>query len=155
MRKLVLLMMFLFVSGCYAGELPDSVREWRCVKESVTPLVLDANGENLGRIVYRDYEREAPKGYVQVIMTEGSGTGSLYVPESVRDSEGVMPSDAGYRVLSIAGRKAIMEAKSYMPLVLAIAAGENVVVTIESGSLGEDELVSFAEEMLSRWRNTE
>ena len=155
MRKLVLLMMLMSAASCYAFDLPDSVREWRCVNESVTPLILDVNGENLGRIVYRDYEREAPKGYVQVIMTEGSGTGSLYVPERVKDSRGVMPSDSGYKILSISGRKAIMESKSYMPLVLAVSAGDNVVLTIESGSLSEQELVSFAEEILSQWKNTE
>ena len=152
----VCLAMVLWLAGyAFALELPDAVNEWRCVKEDVVPLVLDANHENLGRMVYRDYVRDFPKGTVQVIMSEGKGTGSLYVPEHVRDSKGAMPSESGYKILNIAGRKSVLEKRSYMPLALAVDAGDNVVLTIETGSLTEDEIVSFSEEILSSWRNTE
>ena len=155
MRRLALLMMLMLAACAEALELPEAVSEWRCVSEHVTPLVLDANGENLGRIVYRNYEREAPKSYVQVILTEGRGTGSLYVPEHVRDSQGVMPSESGYKTLSVSGRRAILEEHSYMPLALAIDAGDNLILTLESSSLTEQELLSFAEEVLSSWSSTE
>ncbi len=156
MRRIVLVLMFLMFSGrAFAFELPDAVKEWRCVKEHIVPLVLDVNSEDIGRMVYRDYEREMPKGTVQIILTEGRGTGSLYVPEGVRDSEGAMPSESGYEILSISGRKSVLEKRAYMPLALAVSAGDNVVLTIETGSLTEDEIVSFAEEILSSWRSTE
>ena len=139
----------------FAYEPPDSVNEWRCVKEDIVPLVLDVNSEDIGRIVYRDYVRDFPKGTVQIILAEGIGTGSLYVPEHVREFMGAMPSESEYKILSIAGRKSVLEKRAYMPLALAVSAGDNVVLTIETGSLTENEIVSFAEEVLSSWRNTE
>ena len=155
MRRFLVLMMLLLTSCAYALELPDSVNEWQCVKEHIVTLTPEADGVNLGRMVYRDYTRKAPIGAVQVILTEGTGTGSLYVPESVKASKGLMPSDSEYRVFTIAGRKSILESQSYMPLVLAVSVGDNVILTIESSSLTENEIVSFAEEMLSRWNTTE
>ena len=156
MRRIVLVLMFLMFSGrAFAYELPDTVSEWRCVKEHIVPLVLDVNSEDIGRMVYRDYVRDFPQGTVQIILTQGKGTGSLYVPENVRDSAGAMPSESGYKLLNIAGRKSVLENRAYMPLALAVSAGDNVVLTIETGSLTEDEIVSFAEEILSSWRNTE
>ena len=155
MRKAVFAVMLVFAAKCaFAFELPDSVNEWQCVNEHVTRLVPDATGESLGRVVYRDYERETSRGLVQVIMTDGTGTGSLYVPEKLNDSKGVLPTDAGYKLLTISGRKSILEAPSYMPLALAVNVADNVILTIESGSLNENEIVSFAEEILSRWRTT-
>ncbi len=157
MRKflLVLLMMIMLASCAYALELPDSVNEWHCVKEHITTLTPDADGVNRGRMVYRDYERESPQGIVHVILTEGTGTGSLYVPEKVRKPEGLTLSASEYKLLTIAGSKSIMEVHSYMPLVLAVNAGDNVVLTLESSSLNEHEIVSFAEEILSSWNITE
>lgn len=155
MRKVIFAVMMMFAASAYGFELPDSVGEWRCVKEEVVPLVADANGSMLGRMVYRDYERESPFGIVNIILTEGSGTGSLYVPEMVNDSEGVMPSDSGYRLITIAGRKSIMEVHSQMPAVLAVNMSDNIVLTIESQSLGESGMISFAEEILSSWKDTE
>lgn len=152
----ICLAVVLWLAGyAFAAELPDSVNEWQCVKEDVVPLILDVNHENLGRMVYRDYVREMPKGTLQIILAEGKGTGSLYVPEGVKDSKGFMPSDSGYEILNVAGRKSVLENRAYMPLALAVSAGDNVVFTIETGSLTEDEIVSFAEEILSQWRSTE
>ncbi|MBQ7544563.1 MAG: hypothetical protein IJT02_06425 [Synergistaceae bacterium] len=158
MRKifgvLVLLLVMVSPSVSLGLELPDSVGEWRSVNEHVVPLVLSADSEDLGRIVYRDYIRESPRGSLQVILTEGAGTGSLYVPERVRDSKGMMPSDSLYRVLDVAGHGAILEAQSYMPVALAVKAGDNIVLTIETASLSEAEVVKFAEEILSLWSST-
>lgn len=157
MRRVVfaVIMVWLYAGCVYALELPDSVKEWRCVNEHVVPLVLDVNSENLGRMVYRDYVREFPRGSVQVILTEGRGTGSLYVPEGVRDVAGAMPAESGYELLDVAGRKSVLEKRAYMPLALAVSAGDNVVLTIETGSLSEKEIVNFAEGVLSSWRSTE
>ena len=149
------MMVWLCAGGAYALELPDAVNEWHCVNEHVVPLILDANGENLGRMVYRDYVRDFPKGSLQIIMTEGRGTGSLYVPEGVRDSRGAMSAESGYEILNVAGRKSVLEKREYLPLALAVDVGDNVIFTIESGSLTESGIVSFAEEVLSSWRSTE
>ena len=155
MRRLIFAAMMILAASCaFALELPDSVNEWLCVNEHVTPLVPDATGESLGRVVYRDYVREAPNGLVQVIMTDGEGTGNLYVPEKLNDSKGVLPTDSRYQLLNVAGHKSILESYPFMPLALAVSVGDNVILTIESGSLNENEIVSFAEEILSRWRTT-
>ncbi len=145
----------LAAGSAFAYELPDTVNEWRCVNEHIVPLILDVNSEDLGRMVYRDYVRDFPKGTLQIVMTEGRGTGSLYVPEGVRDSKGAMPAESGYEILNVAGRKSVLEKRAYMPLALAVSAGDNVIITIETGSLTEGEIVSFAEEILSSWRSTE
>ena len=155
MRSLIFAVMMILAASCaFALELPDSVNEWQCVNEHVTSLVPDATGESLGRVVYRDYVREAPNGLVQVIMTDGEGTGNLYVPEKLNDSKGVLPTDSRYQLLNVAGHKSILESYPFMPLALAVSVGDNVILTIESGSLNENEIVSFAEEILSRWRTT-
>ena len=156
MRKVfgVLVMLWVMVSPAVALELPEVVGEWRRVGEHVVPLVPTANSEDLGRMVYADYLRESPRGSLQAILTEGTGTGSLYVPESVRDSKGMMPADSVYRVLTVAGHAAILEGQSYMPVALAVNAGDNVVLTLETASLSEAEIVNLAEEILSLWRVT-
>ena len=155
MRRLFFAVMMLLAASCaFALELPDSVNEWQCVNEHVTRLIPDATSEYLGRVVYRDYVREAPGGLVQVILSEGAGTGNLYVPEKLNDTKGVLPTDSRYKLINVAGHKSILESYPYMPLALAVSVGDNVILTIESGSLNEQEIVSFAEEILSRWRTT-
>ena len=129
------------------------VNNWRLVNEYITRLVLDANSQDLGQVIYRDYEHEAPAGTLQVIITQGVGTGALYVPEKVNASKGLMPSDSGYEVLKVSGRKAIIESQSFMPLVLAINVDDNTILTIESASLSHDEIINFAEEILSQQWN--
>ena len=66
----------------------------------------------------------------------------------------MMPADSVYRVLTIAGHAAILEGQSYMPVALAVNAGDNVVLTLETASLSEAEIVNLAEEILSLWRVT-
>ena len=148
----ICLAVILLAAGyAFALELPDTVNEWRCVKEDIVPLILDANGENLGRIVYRDYARENPKGTLQIILTEGIGTGSLYVPERVRDSKGAMPSDSYYKILDIDGLKSILERHEFMPVSIAVNAAKNTVITIESSSLSEESIIEFARNLISKY----
>ena len=131
------------------------INGWHLTNEYITRLIPDANSQDLGQIIYRDYERENPAGTLRIILTEGVGTGSLYVPEKVNASKGLMPSDSGYEVLEISGRKAIIESQSFMPLVLAINVDDNIILTIESISLNHDEIINFAEEiLLSEWNVT-
>ena len=154
MRKLMLIvMMMMLASSACALELPDSLGEWHYVNEHVVSLIPDATSEDLGRMVYRDYERESPRGRVQVIMTEGTGTGSLYVPERVRTSGGVMASDSEYRIIDIDGRKAILERHDDIPISLAVNAGDDTVLTIESSVLDEEGITEFARSILQTSSN--
>ena len=153
MRKAVkawlCLAVILWAAGyAFSFELPDSVGEWQSVNEHVTPLVPAATSADLGRVVYRDYVRETPRGLVQVILTEGTGTGSLYVPEKLNASKGVLPTNSGYKLLNVNGHKAILEQYPLMPLSLAINAGKDTVITIESSALNEEGLIEFAAELL-------
>ena len=145
--------MFMFSStSSFALELPDKIQNWYSVSESVTPLIASANSQDLGRIVYKSYARTKPKGELQIIMTEGKGTGSLYVPSDIKNSKGVMPLDSDYKILNISGKKAILETQPNLPVALAVNYSENVVLTIESYSFShqdEDKLVKFAEELMS------
>jgi hypothetical protein len=86
------------------------------------------------------YRREAPIAYVSINLTEGPGFGSLYVPEC--------PSTPSYSVLDLAGMKAVLEEDELLGASLAVALGENRVLTLESRSLAGRELVEFAMEYL-------
>lgn len=150
MRVMLALLMVLISPGAYALELNDEILGWHCVNEQVVELAPEASGENIGRIIYRDYIRESPKGTLKIILTQGTGTGSLYVPEIVRSAKGVMPSSAGCELLDLSGRKAILERYEYLPLSLAVSAGEDIVLTVETASLSEEEVIHFAESILRK-----
>ena len=134
--------------ACYAGVLPDVVGEWRCVNEYVQSLTTEYNHESHGQITYRTYTRESPAGTLEVILTEGSGAGSLYVPENVRAVKGVMSSESGFEVVDIAGRKAIIERHSFMPLALAVNMGGDMTLTVETTALNGEGVIDFAKNML-------
>ena len=155
MRKIfaVCTLIFACCGKVFAGGLPDEIGEWHKVSENVTPLITEYNGESHGRITYRTYKRESPSAFLEVILTEGKGTGNLYVPESVNTSKGMMPSDSGFEIVKVAGHDAIIESQSYMPLVLAVNAGDNITLNLESLSESKEELMRIAEEILS-WRDT-
>lgn len=140
------------VSVC-ALELPNQIGEWHSVSTNILPLITAYNGESHGRVVYRTYKRESPSAIIDVILTEGSGTGSLYVPEKVNASKGIMPNDSGFEAVKVSGHDAIIESQSFMPLALAVNAGDNITLNIESPSANREELMRVAEEILS-WKNT-
>ena len=153
-RRFLALCILLFASCAYGVELPETINEWHLTNEYITRLIPDVNSKDLGQIVYLDYARETPAGTLQIIITHGAGIGALYVPEKVNASKGLMPSDSGYEILEIAGKKAIIESQSFMPLVLAINVDDNTILTIESISLNHDEIINFAEKVLSSWNVT-
>ena len=153
-RKFLALIILMICSPVYALEVPDAIGEWRMAGENIMPLITEYNQEVLGRVVYRTYKRENPSGVLEIIITEGEGAGSLYVPEKVNSNDGMMPSDSGFEVLSVAGHNAIIEKQSFMPLVLAVNAGDNITINLESSSAGKDELLRIAEVILSSWRVT-
>ena len=155
MRKFLAALIILVCSRVYALELPDNIGEWHSVSTNILPLITDYNGESHGTVTYRTYKRELPSAFLEVILTEGTGTGNLYVPEKVNGTEGMMPSDSGFETLKVSGHNAIIESQSYMPLVLAVNAGDNITLNLESPSANKEELIRIAEEILSSWRNTE
>ena len=142
-----------FAECVSALELPNRVGEWQTVSTNILPLVTTYNGESHGRVVYRTYKRESPSGFLDVILTEGSGAGSLYVPEKVNGSKGMMPNDSGFEVVKVSGHDAIIESQSFMPLVLAVSVEDNITLNIESPSANREELMRIAEEILS-WKDT-
>ena len=150
--KKIFLFIFIFIleSSCAALELPEKIHEWKLTEEFITPLILDATSEDAGKIIYRTYEREKPIGTFQIILTEGSGTGNLYVPDEVKNSKGLMPASE-YKIFEIDGKKAILENQSYLPLAIAVAVDNNIVLNIESYSLNQKELIKIAEAILSSW----
>ena len=150
MRKIfaVCALIFAYCGKVFAVGLPDEIGEWHKVSENVTPLITEYNGESHGRITYRTYKRESPSAFLEVILTEGKGTGSLYVPESVNTSKGMMPSDSGFEIVKVSGHDAIIESQSYMPLVLAVNLSKDIVLTVETFALDEKGIIDFTENMI-------
>ena len=149
MKKIFAALIFaLLSSGAYALELPEKIYEWYLTGEYVQALMPDAISEDLGRVIYKTYERDAPKGTLEIILTEGTGTGSLYVPDELKKSKGLMPASE-YKIFEVNGKKAILENQSYLPLAVAVNVSDDVILTIESPSLNQDELIKIAEEILS------
>ena len=151
----VFALLILMCSPVFAAELPETLGEWHSVSKHIQPLTTTYNGESHGTVTYMTYTRESPSVTLDVILTEGTGTGSLYVPEKVNTDRGMMPSDSGFEVLKVGGHEAILESHAFMPLALTVKAGDNVTLTLESPSAGRDELVRTAEVILSSWNVTE
>ncbi len=149
-RILIVFFIFLSSSPCFALEISEKISDWHLTNEYIQPLIPDATSEDMGRVIYKTYEREAPRGTLEIILTEGTGTGSLYIPDEIKKSKGLMPANE-YKIFEINSRKAILENQSYLPLAIAIDVADNVILTIESTSLSQDELIKIAEEILSSW----
>ena len=146
----VIITIMLFTSRIHALELPDEIQEWHSVSEYVMPLIASKDNTNFGRCVYKSYVRESPKSYMQVILTEGSGTGTLYVPERVNDSKGVMYSPSRYEILNIAGHNSIIEHHEHIPTALAVNISKDIILTLEAGSLDDNEMIELAEEFVKK-----
>ena len=147
LKKIIFAFIFMcFSSSAFSFELPNEIQNWHSVSEFVTPLI--ASEKDFGRVIYKNYESEKPKGFLQIIMTEGKGTGNLYVPSSVKNSKGVMPLNSGYEILNVSGKKSILETHENLPLALAINYSEDIILTIETYSLNREEILKFAEKLL-------
>lgn len=140
-----------FPSVSTALELPNKISEWRLTGEHVVPLITQPDNINLGRCVYKNYESNSPLGELQIILTEGKGAGTLYVPDedNAKSSEGLLPSSSGYEVVNISGKRAVLETNENLPVSLAIRYDENITLTIETNSLNEHEIKMFAESLLA------
>lgn len=145
-----LILLLCFVSDSSALNLPDNINEWHCINEYILPIVPDADSKDLGRCVYKNYVRKNSSGELQIILTEGQGTGSLYIPDEKGKYKGVMPSDSEYKILVISGHKSILEIYKHMPLALAVSLSGDIIITIETDSLDEENIVKIAEIILQK-----
>ena len=152
MRRIIgaLMVMGLMCGRVFALELPDSVGEWHSVSRHVQSLITEYNGESHGTVTYMTYVRESPSARVEVILTEGAGTGSLYVPENARGSRGVMPADSGYERLTVAGHEAVLETVPGMAVALAVCLSGDAVMTAEGQGVDAEGVVDFAGRMIDR-----
>ena len=146
-RKIILVLAFFCFSSAAFANFEIQISGWELKNEFVTPLIPDANSEDLGRVIYKTYERESPRAILEIIITEGTGTGNLYVPENVNASKGLMPASE-YKILEINGHRAIFESPEFLPAALAVNAGENLIINLESSSLSQEELIEIAGEIL-------
>jgi len=153
MKKIILSLIFILNSAFSCEAFNIDLRDWTLMSEFVTPLILDATSEDLGRVVYQNYQRISPHGTLEIILTEGKGSGWLYVPEYVDNSKKLMPASE-YKILEIDGHKAIFERQPHLPPALSVYVDESRVLNIESPALKQEELISIAREILSSWKNT-
>ncbi len=146
----IALVCVIFASKSEALELANRIGDWHLVSEVVTPLIPDANSEDLGRVIYRKYSRRKPVGNLTVILTEGVGVGDLRVPREIpeNNSNTLMKSQTGYEILRVRNCNAIFEKHEILPDTLAISLGKTRTLTLESYSLDRSELVKLAREIL-------
>lgn len=124
------------------ASLPDALGPWRLVSEDVTPL--QTASEDLGQWTRRVYAREAPRRRVEVNLMEGKGPGPLRVPAAAGAGGGVMDEDGAYRVLDVAGRRAILERHPLLAPALAVAVSPDTTLTLEGSGTDEAELLDLA-----------
>ena len=124
------------------ASLPDALGPWRLVSEDVTPL--QTASEDLGRWTRRVYAREAPRRRVEVNLMEGKGPGPLRVPAAAGSGDGVMDEEGAYRVLDVAGRRAILEHHPLLATALAVAVSPDTTLTLEGYGTDEAELLDLA-----------
>ena len=125
--------------------LPGELGDWRLSSEYVTELT---TSQNLGKWINASYVRSEPPAQIEVQLTEGSGTGRLFVPEgAVSSDDGPIGFSSTYETLYVAGRRAILERNDVTGQALAVALGTRTV-TFESLGVSREELLGFAESMI-------
>lgn len=75
---------------------------------------------------------------------EGKGPGPLRVPAAVGSGSGVMDEEGTYRVLDVAGRRAILERHPLLAPALAVAVSPDTTLTLEGSGADEAELMDLA-----------
>ncbi len=132
--------------------LPDTAGEWSSAREDVTPLVLEAGNEDVGRWTCRVYVNAASRHTVEANLMEGSGPGPLRVPKAPGSCDAVFSSKSEYHILEVAGCRAVLERHPLLPLALAVSLGENRTLTLE-GHVEEEELTTLAAGLIAALNN--
>ncbi|MDR1379282.1 MAG: hypothetical protein LBJ36_09580 [Synergistaceae bacterium] len=130
-----------------AVPLPDVLDEWHSSQAQTTHLT---TSEELGRWTNRVYTRTTPIAGVEVNLMEGSGPGTLYVPEGeVTGNEGLLGFSSTYKTLTVAGKRAVLECGDVTGQALAVSLDKERTLTLETKSLSEKELLDFAVKLIA------
>ena len=122
--------------------MPDVLGEWRASSEHITEL------KALGRWLNRIYTRKAPIASVEVNLMEGSGPGTLFVPEGeVAANDAPIGFSSTYETLNVAGHRGILERGEVTGQALAISLSKDRTLTLETKSLSREEFLDFAEKL--------
>ena len=148
-KKFLAVLMIAVCASAYALELPENIGGWHSVSKYILPLITEYNQESQGTVTYMTYQRESPPSFIEAILSEGAGAGSLYIPPEVNTDKGMMPADSGFELLKVSGHDAIIESRPFMPLVLAVNVADNITLNLESPSAKREELIRIAEDILS------
>ena len=135
--------------------LPDALNEWRRTSVQTTEFTTTKDGENFGQWENCVYTRSAPIASVETNLMDGSGPGTLFVPEGASPGNEISTNDAPigfsstYETMYIAGKRAILESGEITGLALAVALGKDRTLTLETKSLLREELFIFAQKMIA------
>jgi hypothetical protein len=135
--------------------LPNSFGEWEGTFPQVTEFTVAPNAENLGQWQSRVYARTAPISSVEANLMEGPGPGTLFISEGTDGPFNAAPTpfqdlpSSAYEVVSVAGKRAVLERGDVTGQALAVALGENQTLTLETKSLSREEFLSFARKLLA------
>ena len=122
--------------------MPDVLGEWLASSEHITEL------KALGRWLSRIYTRKAPIASVEVNLMEGSGPGTLFVPEGeVAANDAPIGFSSTYETLNVAGHRGILERGEITGQALAISLSKDRTLTLETKSLSREEFLDFAEKL--------
>ncbi|MDR3231806.1 MAG: hypothetical protein LBT65_10230 [Synergistaceae bacterium] len=144
----VAILSFVFACPAAAAPLPDVMDEWDATPIAVTRF--ETTSRDLGQWQNRTYTRSAPRASIEVDLMEGSGPGSLRVPEGdISRNDAPLGFSSTYRTLSLAGRRAILERGDVTGQALAVAFDKNRTLTIETKSVSEEELLDFAVRLMT------
>ena len=155
--------------------MPDVIKdlgEWQASPERVTDFSLFSPSspsslssqvktaktpEVLGQWSYRVYTRTAPIARIEVNLMEGPGPGTLFVPQGEaavnkknknEERLGFSPTYETFLSTNVAGYPAILES-GILGQALCVALGKNRTLTLETQSLSSEELLKWAEKLIT------
>ena len=141
------------VLAFFTASLPEELGNWRLSSEYVTDLTGPENLGNVGKWTSASYVRSEPPAGIEVQLTEGPGTGELFVPEGmIFSDDGPIGFSSTYETLNVAGRRAVLERSDVTGQALAVAL-ETSTVTFEARGISREELLAFAESMIEALQN--
>jgi len=133
------------IAAWAAPGLPD-IEGWTNGKARVTELQTDF--KNRGRWIERDYRTDGGV-LVHAVWMEGSGERGWNVADGdISADDGPLGSGAVYRTIRAAGEKAILERHPVMGCSIAARVGTLGVLTLESKSATDEEMIQVAETLI-------
>ncbi|NLL36188.1 MAG: hypothetical protein GX256_01550 [Fretibacterium sp.] len=129
--------------------LPRTLDEWQMETEDL--LILRTASDDMGSLRSRNYVRHEPRAHVEVILMEGPGPGTLWLPSrKVRETDAPIGFGSTYETLRICEHEAILEYGETLGYALAIKLGDDRTLTLESRGISREELMNFAKRMTER-----